>query len=855
MNFNRTWILFGVLLVVVLGSFLVVWLNPPHQVDETYVLPSLHAAENPVTAKDVDSVTVERTAPKSERLVFDHDKETERWSMTEPLALGEYRVDKSAVDRLVDDVINAKRDPKADVNSNLKDWGLDSPAAVITLKKDNKEYKINLGKKVETKGGQTSVVYVTSSDRPKDVMAVKLNTLDSGFKPVNDFRAKELLAENPGEVQSVTLRDGKHDTVILQKMTGAGNRWKIAQPSYGEADYEGEAAGTAPGGKSEPGVRGLLDVLTALRVQNDSDFVSEDKRNLQQYGLDEKSREGRPAIEVKRTAGGFGPDKDKTLDVTLLLGKKVDDKGDQYYAMLKDEQYVVKVAANLKPLEAVLENPGSLRDRDLVHLEEFRTDVVSLKNGGGSFEMVKPQGEFQWKLYREGQPVQTADESAVRGLLDALIAKRLIKEFPDPKADDKALGLDQPAAVVSLWVDGVQKEEKKEEPKPEKEADKKDSAKAGDKKDGKKDEKKDEKKEPKKDPNTPPKLKSDKPTVKLTFGKHDRAKGLVYVRRESTGEDASTVTAAVPDSLLDKVTEGPLAYRDKTLPTFTGDATRVVLERNGQTYQLDKEKDKPDWKLAQPKEWAGRTANRFTAEMIVNDLRRLRAEKLVTEKPTPEQEQQFGLKSPRVKATVTTTGADKKPEEHVYLFGDEVKDSKGAVTGVYAREAKSDLVFTVPKHDLELLQGELRDPAVFHFDAAKAKGLKLMGWKSLFGNPTTIDLERKGGTWTVKSSQVPLPLDQNKVEDFVTTLSHLRAEKFLDAKTDPKPEKMDVKDDALHVEVNVEGEKDAFTLTVGGEAPDKEHYFADSNRLPNEFFLVLKKPFDEARAKPAYFAK
>jgi hypothetical protein len=491
-------------------------------------------------------------------------------------------------------------------------------------------------------------------------------------------------------------------------------------------------------------------------------------------------------------------------------------------------------------------------------VEEFRTDVVALKNGGGSFEMVKPQGEFQWKLYRDGQPVHTADESAVRGLLDALTAKRLIKEFPDPKADDKALGLDQPAAVVSLWVDGIQKEEeKKEEPKPEKEADKKDSGKAGDKKDGKKDgkkdDKKDDKKETKKDPNAPPKLKSDKPTVKLTFGKRD--KGLVYVRRESTGEDASTVTAAVPDSLLDKVTEGPLAYRDKTLPSFSGDATKVVLERNGQTYELDKDKDKQDWKLTQPKEWAGRKADRFTAEAIVNDLRHVRAEKLITEKATPEQEQQFGLKSPRVKATVTTTGADNKPEQHVYLFGDEVKDGKGTVTGVYAKEAKNDLVFTVPKHDLELLQGELRDPVVFHFDPAKAKGLKVVGWKSAFGGEATLDLERKGGTWTVKSSPVAISLDQNKVEDFVRTLSDLRAARFLDAKGDPKPEKMDVKDDALHVEVNVEGEKDAYTLTVGGEAPDKEHYFADSNRLPNEFFLVGKKPFDDVRAKGSYFAK
>src|SRR5437762_795489 len=82
-------------------------------------------------------------------------------------------------------VLVAKQDDKADVSADLKQFGLDSPAVVITLKKDNKEWKVNLGKKLETKGGQTSVVYVSSSDRPKEVMAVRLNTLDAGFKDPN----------------------------------------------------------------------------------------------------------------------------------------------------------------------------------------------------------------------------------------------------------------------------------------------------------------------------------------------------------------------------------------------------------------------------------------------------------------------------------------------------------------------------------------------------------------------------------------------------------------------------------------------------------------------------------------------
>jgi hypothetical protein len=851
-NFRTTYILFGVFLGVILIFGLVLWLGPTKAADQTYVFPTLHNEAEPVAAKDIDAVTVVHTTPKSGKLAFNHDQDTERWSMIEPLALQEHRTDRFAVDRLVQEVMDAKLDPKADVDNDLKKWGLDSPAATVTLRKGNKEWTLSLGKKVETTGGQTSTVYVTSSDRPKQVMAVRLSSLDSCFKGVNEYRSKELLADNAGEIQSVTLLDGKHEPVILQKDTG--NKWKIAQPNYGEADYDGEPAGEAPGGKSSTGVRSLLDILAALRVQyksdSDSDFVSEDTRALEQYGLGGGYKPGQLRIQVKRTlGGGFGADKkEKTIDEVLVFGKKADDKGDKYYAMLEDEKYVVKVAANLKPLEEVLDNPAKLRSRDLVHVDSSHVDVVGVKNGSGSFEMMKPPEGFQWKLYREGQPPHTADEVDVRGLVDALTARRLIKEFPDPKADDKTLGFDQPTAVVSLWTDGIKKEEKKEE-KPE---DKKDSGKA-EKKDSARAEKKEEKKEEKKDENAKPKLKSEQPNVKLTFGKHDRDKGLVYVRREGTGDDATAAVAAVSDALLDKVTQGPLAYLDKNLPSFMGEPTRITLERNGQTYELEKEKDKKEWKITQPKDWAGRAANQTTVRDIESQLQVLRAEKLVSEKPTAEQEQQYGLKSPRARVTVTVPGADNKPEEHTYLFGDEVKDARGNVTGVYAREAKNDLVFTLPRHVLDTLQEELRDPVVFKFDAAKAKGLKITGWNNVLGGSATLELEKTGGTWMIKSAPTKFTLDQNKVEDFVRDLSRLRADRFLDPKGEPKPEKMDVKDDALQVEVIVEGEAQPFALTVGGEAPDKEHYFASSNRLPNEYFLVGKKPFDAVREKPGYF--
>src|SRR5262249_44721123 len=157
-----------------------------------------------------------------------------------------------------------------------------------------------------------------------------------------------------------------------------------------------------------------------------------------------------------------------------------------------------------------------------------------------------------------------------------------------------------------LWLEGLERNPKQEPKTPEK-----------------KDEKKEEKKEEKKPEE--PKLKNDKPTVKLTFGKRDRLKGkdIVYVRRE-TGDEKTLVAA--PASVLDKVLQKPLAYLDRTLPSFPPDAdvTKLVIERDGQTFEIEKQvkesketKDQngkdpnalatPNWKLKKPAELADRS--------------------------------------------------------------------------------------------------------------------------------------------------------------------------------------------------------------------------------------------------------
>ena len=548
------------------------------------------------------------------------------------------------------------------------------------------------------------------------------------------------------------------------------------------------------------------------------------------------------------------------------VGKVVDDKAPdkKYYARLEGEQTVVRVAAkDVDPLVKLLEDPGAVRDRNLVRFDNLKNpDAIEVKNSSGTFDLFHQEGGKPWQLFRGGREVK-ADDKVIQDLTTQMTQKNVIRSFPDAKTDLAALGLDKPTTVVSLWVDGLtmeeeKKEEKKDEKKDEKADAKKDEKKdekAGEKKDDKPADKKDEKREEKKPP--VPKLKDpQKPTVRLSFGHVDS--NLVAVKREVGGE---TTILKVPANILELVQKGPLTYTDRTLPKFNEgdplqDVTKVILTRNGVTTEITKDAKAAApadaWKIDKPANLAGRTADATAVDAILRELNGLRATKLVSEKAEPEVvDHEFGLKTPATKVSVTLP-KDGKPTTYDYEFG---KDANP--TNVYARQGqRPELVFEVDKADLTPLSKDLQDPTFFRFDAAKAKTVKLTGWKDVAGSPITLDLERKEGTtWTAKAPP-GFSVSSDKVNRLLAALSSGRAVKFLDRKVTAKEREDDgllPEKGGLLIEVTVEGEKEPYILSVGNLDANKEAYLATANRLGDSLFTVRKDMFEKPKEKPAFF--
>jgi hypothetical protein len=844
MNFKTTYILIIIVLVLVGVFFWAVWSGPGSQ-GGTWVLPSMHDKANPMDPNDVERVEIQRTKPTEETLVFEKDPESKQWRITAPR---DYRGNGVAIDDLVRQIHNASREKEAERLTNLSQYGLEPPNEVITLQKGDRQVRLNVGDvSPGPENAENTVIYVTSSDQPKEIMAVKRRSLDKVLKGLNDFRSRDLLSPASSDIQAFTLTQRDKDKVTrgpIELKKGAEDHWSYVQPPYGDAEDRGP---NPPGEEKAPGnVETALSDLAALKVESEKDFVEDDAKDLAKYNLD-PAKDDIARIEIDRVEeiakSAAGEKEKKTAKVALVIGvgKKVGENNSQYYAYLDDPKHkdVVRIPVkSVVRLLKLLEKPDALRDRNLVTLGGFKKpDAIDVKNSWGLLEfrhtsdMQKP-----WQLWR-GDKSYAVDEPSIQNLITTLTGPDQVESFPDP-AMKAQLGLDKPQAVVQVWADSLPAEDKKKD----------------DKKDDKKEEKKDKKPEPK-DKN--------KPAYTLSFG--DRKENSVAVERKRGDEKNGTIVM-VPAKVLDQVREGPLAYLDKQLPPFntnrfdaTPNVTKLELTRDGTTYEISREdKAGAPWKIDKPADFAGRTADRATIEEILRALNDLRAVKIEDDKiPADAKLAEWGLKNPRYKAVVTMT-KEGKPKTFTYDFGKEADDK----TGVYLRSSQQDMIVLVAKNVVDTLQRELQDPTVFQFDPAKVKEVKLTGWialqKQLGKNePLTLTIKRaaNGSDWEVEPKG-SFQLDSKRLDDFLRQLSTLKATKFVAHKATPAADQeLDPAKGALVVEITVPGEKEPkkLTLTVG-KADGDAAYFAISNQLPGDIFDVRKDLFEKAKTAPAYFS-
>ena len=174
----------------------------------------------------------------------------------------------------------------------------------------------------------------------------------------------------------------------------------------------------------------------------------------------------------------------------------------------------------------------------------------------------------------------------------------------------------------------------------------------------------------------------------------------------------------VPRGLFDQLSKGPLAYFDRSIPSFNPGQRRGgrhegrVDPRRADVRRHAVRATGP-WKIEQPKALAGRTADAQAVRGILGDLNRLTAREIVAEKAEPKDLATYNLAKPPVRVVVTLT-KEGKPVPTTFDFGNEA-----GARGVYFKLGGKDAVYLVGNEALQPLKRELRDTAVFAFDPSK----------------------------------------------------------------------------------------------------------------------------------------
>ncbi len=828
MNFRLTTVLIGTVLLV--GAVLLVrtfFIEPPAP-------DTLLVGLGDAKPGDIDEVVIERpeaqTALKFKRVSGDD------WEIVEPIRA---KANGAAVKAVVESLLKAKPTVFAELSSTPAFHGLQPPSLKVTLRRGERSGALNVGN--VSIGGREAVAFVTTTAKPERPVAVGRRDLDALFRQdqvggggkagdlakwTADYRSPAVFpsdARAAGEdVTSVRLELPNKKAALALTRTPSG-AWKFDSPAgWGDADVEGDAAG-AP--NTFTGVRRLLGALTSVTAATPADFI-DDPKDLKEYGLDA----GNPdlvKVEMKT--------KDNQT-ATVYFGKREAaapgvppvTPGAKVYARVEGQPGVIRATAgDLSGLSGVVLDPAPLRDRALVNADRTKIDGIDIVLAGQPADkptkLRRSRGE-RWRLLSEPGAPQPAFGSAVERLLDVVVARRSIKEFPAPNpANFTAI-----SATLSVWADGFAAPT---------------------------------------DPKTEP--------TKLEFGRKDG--DTIYVRRTRPGLPpdefiipAQMKVGAATETVDVATTVGlsRLDLLDRDLPSFS-DSTPVRITVTGAgTYTLARD-EKPGqspeqlWRFEAPDARKGQVADGgIVRNDLIYNLANLNSRfgRFVDEDPKPEKLAEYGLAPPRLKVVVDLP-PNSEPKQVAFEFG---KDYPNDPDKVYAKIPGRSAVFTLPRAVFDkFVNPDLRDRLVFRtVPAATVNKVVLQGWGGVLGVPTTLNLEKnKDGVWVAApaapgapNTLAGFPVDSAKVSAFIDIVTKAQVKTLEKGKPEAKhgfanPNEL--------FDVRFEWPGGNATFRLGASPDNGATYYGETSLLPasDPVFTIdgaLLKPFKD---QPRGFSK
>jgi hypothetical protein len=225
--------------------------------------------------------------------------------------------------------------------------------------------------------------------------------------------------------------------------------------------------------------------------------------------------------------------------------------------------------------------------------------------------------------------------------------------------------------------------------------------------------------------------------------------------------EGGKAVVVIPAALARRLTAGPLAFRDRTLLKVTSDPDRVRLERDPRKATFSKAEG--SWKMTEP---VKADLDQDALDDFLNSLLTLRADELVSEKPTPDELKTFGLDNPEAKWRLQSGDKD--------LLTLQVGRREKGGPRAYARLAGRDLVFLLDPGLSAKALGEFRTRSVWANppDAVGVVGLEV---KKAGGGG--FELAKGDDGWKAVGKP-DAKIDARTVEETLAALSGLKLERY-----------------------------------------------------------------------------
>ena len=404
-------------------------------------------------------------------------------------------------------------------------------------------------------------------------------------------------------------------------------------------------------------------------------------------------------------------------------------------------------------LDAATAHELSLSHLDFVDRTVFDFDAnavagLSLQTTDGRPAVALAKGDDGWKL--TGPKADAADEKSVQELVGRLAKLRAerVADHPAGKLDTFGLAKPEASATVTLKADAKT------------------------------------------------------PKAVLLIGKAvDAPDGDRFAMAEG-----GKAVVVIPAALARRLTSGPLAFRDRSLLKVASGPDRVRLDRDPRKAVFAKVEG--SWKMTEP---VKADLDQDALDDFLNSLLTLRADELVSEKPTPEELKSYGLDNPEAKWRLQNGDKDLL----TLLVGKTEKGGRRA----YARLADRDLVFLLDPGLTAKALGEYRTRTVWvePLDAVQVVGLK---YKRSGGS---FELAKGDDGW--KGVGKPdARIDGRTVEETLAALAGLKLERYIVDK-DANLALFGLAPPELTVEVGTKTGR-TFTLQLGRTEGDSKRRYA-----------------------------